>query len=112
KRLVTHRRRRRRELESERLPEEEEEEYRTQEVRGNKAEATVGGLQFFSKYLLTLTAFNSFGDGPHSKAITFETPEGGTLKRVCVCVSVSVCVCVCVCVCEIPSHKSASVSSW
>ncbi|XP_031422751.1 neural cell adhesion molecule L1.1-like isoform X2 [Clupea harengus] len=76
KRLVTHSRRRRRELESERLPEEEEEEYRTQEVRGNKAEATVGGLQFFSKYLLTLTAFNSFGDGPHSKAITFETPEG------------------------------------
>ncbi|XP_063065660.1 neural cell adhesion molecule L1.1-like [Engraulis encrasicolus] len=54
----------------------EEQEERVLEVLGYKEEAVVAGLQFFSTYELTVTVFNSKGDGPHSTPKSIETPEG------------------------------------
>ncbi|KAL2103937.1 hypothetical protein ACEWY4_000805 [Coilia grayii] len=54
----------------------EQQEERVVEVRGYKEEEVVGGLQFFSSYELTVTVFNSKGDGPHSEPSTIRTPEG------------------------------------
>ncbi|XP_058620145.1 neural cell adhesion molecule L1.1 isoform X2 [Onychostoma macrolepis] len=45
-------------------------------VHGNKVETVVSDLQFYSNYTLTVAPFNSKGEGPHSKAYHFSTPEG------------------------------------
>uniref|UniRef100_A0A8C2D5S8 Neural cell adhesion molecule L1 n=1 Tax=Cyprinus carpio TaxID=7962 RepID=A0A8C2D5S8_CYPCA len=45
-------------------------------VHGNKVEMVVSDLQFYSNYTLTVAPFNSKGEGPHSKAYHFSTPEG------------------------------------
>uniref|UniRef100_A0A672SK69 Neural cell adhesion molecule L1.1-like n=1 Tax=Sinocyclocheilus grahami TaxID=75366 RepID=A0A672SK69_SINGR len=45
-------------------------------VHGNKVETAVSDLQFYSNYTLTVAPFNSKGEGPHSKAYHFSTPEG------------------------------------
>uniref|UniRef100_A0A671PRJ3 Neural cell adhesion molecule L1 n=1 Tax=Sinocyclocheilus anshuiensis TaxID=1608454 RepID=A0A671PRJ3_9TELE len=45
-------------------------------VHGNKVEMAVSDLQFYSNYTLTVAPFNSKGEGPHSKAYHFSTPEG------------------------------------
>ncbi|XP_041953546.1 neural cell adhesion molecule L1.1-like isoform X3 [Alosa sapidissima] len=58
------------------VEEEEEEQDRILVVHGTKTEETVTGLQFYSSYELTVTAFNNKGEGPHSKATAFKTPEG------------------------------------
>uniref|UniRef100_A0A3B4VMP3 Neural cell adhesion molecule L1.1-like n=1 Tax=Seriola dumerili TaxID=41447 RepID=A0A3B4VMP3_SERDU len=41
-----------------------------------KTSEDVLGLQLFSRYELTVTAFNSKGEGPHSAPHHFSTPEG------------------------------------
>ncbi|CAM4684069.1 unnamed protein product [Leuciscus chuanchicus] len=46
------------------------------EVPGHKVEEVVSDLQFYSNYTLTVAPFNSRGEGPHSKAHHFSTPEG------------------------------------
>ncbi|XP_050960944.1 neural cell adhesion molecule L1.1 isoform X2 [Labeo rohita] len=46
------------------------------EVHGNKVEAVVSDLQFYSTYTLTIAPFNSRGEGPHSEVYHFTTPEG------------------------------------
>ncbi|XP_062397006.1 neural cell adhesion molecule L1.1-like isoform X2 [Sardina pilchardus] len=58
------------------VEEEVEELDRMLEVRGATTELTVTGLQFYSSYDLTVTAFNSKGDGPPSEPYAFKTPEG------------------------------------
>ncbi|XP_043092354.1 neural cell adhesion molecule L1.1 isoform X2 [Puntigrus tetrazona] len=45
-------------------------------VHGDKVETIVSDLQFYSNYTLTVAPFNSKGEGPHSKAYHFSTPEG------------------------------------
>ncbi|XP_056240774.1 neural cell adhesion molecule L1.1-like isoform X2 [Seriola aureovittata] len=45
-------------------------------VYGQKTSADVPELQLFSRYELTVTAFNSKGEGPHSAPHRFSTPEG------------------------------------
>ena len=56
---------------------EQAEERRVVVVRGTKTSAEVTGLRLFSRYELTVTAFNSKGEGPHSEPHHFSTPEGG-----------------------------------
>ncbi|XP_030589702.1 neural cell adhesion molecule L1.1-like isoform X2 [Archocentrus centrarchus] len=46
------------------------------EVDPNKTSEEVTGLRLFSKYELTVTAFNSKGESPHSPPHKFSTPEG------------------------------------
>lgn len=53
------------------------EERRVVVVRGTQTSAEVTGLRLFSRYELTVTAFNSKGEGPHSDPHRFITPEGG-----------------------------------
>ncbi|XP_052449660.1 neural cell adhesion molecule L1.1 isoform X1 [Carassius gibelio] len=45
-------------------------------ANGNKEEMVVSDLHFHSNYTLTVAPFNSKGEGPHSKAYHFSTPEG------------------------------------
>ncbi|XP_040910245.1 neural cell adhesion molecule L1.1-like isoform X2 [Toxotes jaculatrix] len=45
-------------------------------VHGMKTSAEVTELQLFSSYELSVTAFNSKGEGPHSPPHHFDTPEG------------------------------------
>lgn len=40
----------------------------------------VTGLQLYSRYELSVTAFNSRGEGPRSAPRLFSTPEGGELQ--------------------------------
>lgn len=46
------------------------------EVRGMKTSKEVTGLRLYSRYELSVTAFNSKGGGPHSLPHHFSTPEG------------------------------------
>ncbi|XP_019746295.1 neural cell adhesion molecule L1.1-like isoform X2 [Hippocampus comes] len=46
------------------------------EVKGRKTTAEVTGLQLFSRYTVSVTAFNSKGESPASPAVHFSTPEG------------------------------------
>ncbi|NP_571458.1 neural cell adhesion molecule L1.1 precursor [Danio rerio] len=46
------------------------------EVPADAAEKIVSDLQYYSDYTLTITAFNSKGEGPHSEESSFSTPEG------------------------------------
>ncbi|XP_072552144.1 neural cell adhesion molecule L1.1 isoform X2 [Salminus brasiliensis] len=56
---------------------EGEERTRMIEVHGDKKEEEiVSGLEFYSDYQLSITAFNSKGEGPHSDPAHFSTPEG------------------------------------
>ncbi|XP_056279739.1 neural cell adhesion molecule L1.1-like isoform X2 [Pseudoliparis swirei] len=45
-------------------------------VNGTKTSEEVGGLQLYSRYELSVTAFNSKGQSPHSPPHHFSTPEG------------------------------------
>lgn len=45
-------------------------------VNGMKTSAEVTGLRLYSRYSLTVTAFNNRGESPHSTAHQFKTPEG------------------------------------
>ncbi|XP_034722014.1 neural cell adhesion molecule L1.1-like isoform X2 [Etheostoma cragini] len=45
-------------------------------VHGLKTSQEVSGLQLYSRYELSLTAFNSKGEGPPSPPHNFSTPEG------------------------------------
>ncbi|KAA0707341.1 Neural cell adhesion molecule L1.1 [Triplophysa tibetana] len=49
---------------------------RVVKVYGNKEEEVVSGLHFYTDYILTVAAFNSKGEGPHSELHHFRTPEG------------------------------------
>uniref|UniRef100_A0A8C6U5L5 Neural cell adhesion molecule L1 n=1 Tax=Neogobius melanostomus TaxID=47308 RepID=A0A8C6U5L5_9GOBI len=49
---------------------------RVVEVRGMKTSEEITGLKLYSVYKLSVTAFNSKGEGPRSKPHGFETPEG------------------------------------
>lgn len=55
------------------------------EVPGHKVEEVVSDLQFYSNYTLTVAPFNSRGEGPHSKAYHFSTPEGGKVIFLSAC---------------------------
>lgn len=46
-------------------------------VHGAKNSGEVTGLHLYSRYELSVTAFNSKGEGPHSLPHHFVTPEGG-----------------------------------
>lgn len=46
-------------------------------VHGAKTSGEVTGLHLYSRYELSVTAFNSKGEGPHSPTHYFNTPEGG-----------------------------------
>ncbi|XP_034027935.1 neural cell adhesion molecule L1.1-like isoform X2 [Thalassophryne amazonica] len=45
-------------------------------VHGNKTSAEVTGLRLYSRYELSVTAFNSKGEGPRCQPEVFSTPEG------------------------------------
>lgn len=49
-------------------------------VQGTKTSAEVTGLRLFSRYELSVAAFNSKGEGPHSDPHHFTTPEGGEMN--------------------------------
>lgn len=73
------------------------------EVRGDRTSVEVPDLRLFSRYELSVTVYNSKGEGPHSAPHGFRTPEGG--RSVCLKTEAkqqnilfyanSVCVCVC-----------------
>ncbi|KAJ8017335.1 hypothetical protein DPEC_G00016800 [Dallia pectoralis] len=46
------------------------------EANGNETEVDLTGLKLYSLYELSITAFNSKGEGPHSPKHSFSTPEG------------------------------------
>lgn len=52
-------------------------------VQGRKTSAEVTGLRLFSLYELSVAAFNSKGEGPHSLPHHFSTPEGGEMISPC-----------------------------
>uniref|UniRef100_A0A3P8UED9 Neural cell adhesion molecule L1.1 n=1 Tax=Cynoglossus semilaevis TaxID=244447 RepID=A0A3P8UED9_CYNSE len=52
------------------------EERRVVVVHGHKTSEEVSELRLFSRYELSVTAFNSKGEGPHSQPHHFSTPEG------------------------------------
>ncbi|XP_017343334.1 neural cell adhesion molecule L1.2 isoform X2 [Ictalurus punctatus] len=45
-------------------------------TRANEEKKVLGGLRPYSSYSLTVSVFNSKGDGPESEARPFHTPEG------------------------------------
>lgn len=49
---------------------------RMEVVHGAKTSGEVTGLRLYSRYEVSVTAFNSKGDGPHSSPHHFSTPEG------------------------------------
>uniref|UniRef100_A0A667Z1S6 Neural cell adhesion molecule L1 n=1 Tax=Myripristis murdjan TaxID=586833 RepID=A0A667Z1S6_9TELE len=53
-----------------------EQENRVVEVGSMKNSEEVTGLRLYSRYELSVTAFNSKGEGPHSPPYHFSTPEG------------------------------------
>ncbi|XP_061122230.1 neural cell adhesion molecule L1.1-like isoform X1 [Syngnathus typhle] len=53
-----------------------EEDNRVVVVQGMKTAAEVTNLRFFSRYTVSVTAFNSKGESPASPAVGFSTPEG------------------------------------
>uniref|UniRef100_A0AAV2M0Q6 Uncharacterized protein n=1 Tax=Knipowitschia caucasica TaxID=637954 RepID=A0AAV2M0Q6_KNICA len=55
---------------------QEEEMERVVEVRGMRTSEEITGLKLYSIYHLSITAFNSKGQGPPSAVERFETPEG------------------------------------
>ncbi|XP_051516368.1 neural cell adhesion molecule L1.1 [Myxocyprinus asiaticus] len=58
------------------LDRQQDDERRVIKVYGQKEEEVVSGLQFYSDYTVTVAAFNSRGEGPHSQPHHFSTPEG------------------------------------
>ncbi|XP_039463691.1 neural cell adhesion molecule L1.1-like [Oreochromis aureus] len=56
--------------------ETDEHSWQVEEVDHSKTSAEVTGLRLFSEYELTVTAFNSKGESPHSPPHRFHTPEG------------------------------------
>ncbi|XP_051947701.1 neural cell adhesion molecule L1.1 [Xyrauchen texanus] len=70
---VSHLRRR---LDKRALERQRDDESRVIEVYGQKVEEIVTGLKFYSQYVVTVAAFNSKGEGPHSQPHHFNTSEG------------------------------------
>ncbi|XP_051517191.1 neural cell adhesion molecule L1.1-like [Myxocyprinus asiaticus] len=66
----------RRRLDKRALERQRDDERRVIKVYGQKVEEVVSGLQFYSHYTVTVAAFNSRGEGPHSQPYHFSTPEG------------------------------------
>lgn len=60
---------------------EQAEESKVVQVHGTKTSAVVSGLRLYSRYELSVAAFNSKGDGPRSKPFYLSTPEGGESRR-------------------------------
>lgn len=54
----------------------EQERERVVEVRGMRTSEEITGLKLYSVYELSVTAFNSKGEGPRSLSHGFQTPEG------------------------------------
>lgn len=52
-------------------------------VNGMKTSEEISGLKLYSLYELSITVFNSKGQGPRSPVHRFETPEGGGYSFVC-----------------------------
>ncbi|XP_029102034.1 neural cell adhesion molecule L1.2 isoform X2 [Scleropages formosus] len=48
----------------------------TVETGANEEKKVLGGLQPYSRYAVSVTVFNSKGEGPPSEPISFDTPEG------------------------------------
>ncbi|KAG7471847.1 hypothetical protein MATL_G00102400 [Megalops atlanticus] len=55
---------------------EEEESILVVQTRPNEEKKLLGGLQPYTHYSVTVTVFNSKGEGPHSEPLPFRTPEG------------------------------------
>ncbi|KAJ8259203.1 hypothetical protein COCON_G00182150 [Conger conger] len=55
---------------------EREHKTRIVDVKGSKEEEELEGLQLYSHYNVSITAYNSKGEGPHSEPHWFKTPEG------------------------------------
>uniref|UniRef100_A0A3P9AJE4 Neural adhesion molecule L1.1 n=1 Tax=Esox lucius TaxID=8010 RepID=A0A3P9AJE4_ESOLU len=55
---------------------EREEDRRVLVVNGSMTEVELTGLTLYSVYELSITVFNSMGEGPHSPKHSFSTPEG------------------------------------
>ncbi|XP_053705059.1 neural cell adhesion molecule L1.1-like isoform X2 [Synchiropus splendidus] len=53
-----------------------EKQSRTVVVHGTKTSEEVSGLQLFSRYEVSMSAFNSKGESPQSRPVHFITPEG------------------------------------
>ena len=51
-----------------------------EEAQGTNTSKEVTGLRLFSRYEVSVTAFNSKGESPHSPHHHFNTPEGGEFK--------------------------------
>lgn len=50
---------------------------------GDRKSGMIPDLEPFSEFSLTVSAFNSRGDGPESSPVEFETPEGGKTRGKC-----------------------------
>ncbi len=51
------------------------------ETGANEEKKVISDLRPYSRYALTVTVFNSKGEGPPSEALSFETQEGGERKN-------------------------------
>lgn len=49
-------------------------------VHGTRTSEEVTGLKLFSRYEVSVAAFNSKGESPHSPWHHFITPEGGEFE--------------------------------
>lgn len=79
------------------------------EVPADAAEQIVSDLQFYSDYALTITAFNSKGESPHSKESSFSTPEGGKSSSLSL---INICECINQCVCDDLNSCFPESSTW
>ena len=65
------------------------------ETGPSEEKRVISGLKPYSQYTLSVTVYNSKGEGPHSEPVPFSTEEGGEKREGPVLVVVVVCtVCV------------------
>jgi len=58
----------------------------TRRVRGrNRLEINLADLKHFTRYQLTLRAFNQVGHGPSSTPLIVTTKQGGQSLYLCIC---------------------------